>query len=205
MDLLLPLPIPQTMQMIIFSFYSSSKAKKKNGSSPKAGKKLIALNQIKNVVVCLRLWKETRAGSFWKHHKGKINFLLIKCFPETLFLLLLINIAFWLALGPPCSCSLGLELWPTLCQGSFAVSVLYWGHNRVCLCLHHIKMHKGVFILPRQPTIKKYLGCLSLAKVFCSHPYCYSISFVSWGSRLEKKFITESGVWDQVNMLFECF
>lgn len=57
-----------------------------------------------------------------------------------------------------------------------------------------------------QPTIKRYLGCLSLAKVSCC-PLCHysSCSFINWCSGLEKEFM-----WSQISeikakMLFGCF
>lgn len=92
--------------MITFSLYSSSKAKMKNGSFPRAGEKLIGLNRMKKVVVCLglcwvQLWKETGADSFWKHHKSKnqlfINQILWqKPFVRMLFVVALVNVVFCL-------------------------------------------------------------------------------------------------------------
>lgn len=61
MDLLLLLPTPQAVTSrelckLLFNFFSSSKAKVKNGSTLGAGKKLISLNQVKNVVDCIGFW-----------------------------------------------------------------------------------------------------------------------------------------------------
>lgn len=62
MDLLLLPPNPQAVtsrelcKLLLFNFFSSSKAKVKNGSTLGAGKKLISLNQVKNAVDCIDVW-----------------------------------------------------------------------------------------------------------------------------------------------------
>lgn len=94
------------VQTMTFPLYSSSKAKMKNGSFSRAGEKLIALNQMEKVVVCLGLcwvylWKETGADHFENITRQKINFLLIKCFGRSLlsqwvFIAALINVVFCL-------------------------------------------------------------------------------------------------------------
>lgn len=47
--------IHSAVKMMTFSPYNSPKAKMKNGSFPRAGEKLIALNQMIKAIVCLGL------------------------------------------------------------------------------------------------------------------------------------------------------